>query len=135
MSIPVTASGVQISGPSYHPLIRTATYSTNATSSTNWGRHGYTLDLFLGKAGHGFENVLGSTLHRMGFGPNAALIRFERVYMELREDWDWLKWSKEEGGKYKAFRGAYRRLIRYVRGYCISIVVIRVQSHGAVCEI
>lgn len=113
-----------MSGPSDYPLVRTSTSSTNATSSTNWGHHGHTLDLFLGKAGHGFENVLGSTLHKIGLGPNAALIRFEKRFMESREDWDWYRWEDENDETYKELRDDYKRLVQYMRGYVKFIVVI-----------
>ncbi len=66
-SISVAGSGDQAEGPHRYRLARVDTYSTNATSSTNWGRHGHTLDLFLGKAGRGFENVVGNTAQKMGF--------------------------------------------------------------------
>ncbi len=91
------------------------------------------MDQFLGKAGHGFENILGGTLHRIG--PNAALIRFEKLFMESREDWDWYRWEDENDETYKELRNAYRRLVKYMRGYCVYAFIIRVQSHGAVGEI
>ncbi len=111
--ISVTDSGPQVYDPRCHRLVRV---DTNATSSTNWGRHGYTLDQFLGKAGKGFQNVLGNTLHKMGFGPNAALIRFEKRFMELLETWDGYEWSNERDERYKDLHDDRRRLVQYVRG-------------------
>lgn len=71
-------SNITFQGPLGHELQLAETFSTNATTSTIIGP-GHTVDRILGTLGRGFEDIVGRTAHKLGFGPLAAGARLEEL--------------------------------------------------------